>query len=65
MTEQWTKSSYSGGQGNCIEWAPSRTATTDVVPVRDSKHPHGPALHFDTAAWTTFITNVKAGNFTA
>ncbi|MER0242964.1 DUF397 domain-containing protein [Streptomyces sp. HSW2009] len=66
MTEQaWVKSSYSGGQGECVEWAPNLTAATATVPVRDSKDPHGPALHFDTAAWTAFVTDIKAGNFTA
>ncbi|MER0246532.1 DUF397 domain-containing protein [Streptomyces sp. HSW2009] len=67
MTEQvWVKSSYSGGDGGeCIEWAPNHAAVTGAVPVRDSKDPHGPALHFDTAAWTAFVTDVKAGNFTA
>lgn len=32
-----------------------------VVPVRDSKVPHGPALHFDTATWAAFIGELKAG----
>lgn len=25
----------------------------------------GPALHFDTAAWTVFTTSIKAGHFGA
>ncbi|MDX2574319.1 DUF397 domain-containing protein [Streptomyces scabiei] len=33
-----------------------------VVPVRDSKVPHGPALCFDTASWTAFIGELKAGH---
>ncbi|MEV6615431.1 DUF397 domain-containing protein [Streptomyces sp. NPDC051051] len=32
-----------------------------VVPVRDSKVPHGPALCFETAAWAAFIGELKAG----
>ncbi|MEU9172033.1 DUF397 domain-containing protein [Streptomyces sp. NPDC048420] len=32
-----------------------------VVPVRDSKVPHGPALCFEAAAWTVFIGELKAG----
>ncbi|GGP49915.1 hypothetical protein GCM10010247_23280 [Streptomyces calvus] len=32
-----------------------------VVPVRDSKAPHGPALCFDSASWTAFIGELKAG----
>ncbi|GAA2539136.1 MULTISPECIES: DUF397 domain-containing protein [Streptomyces] len=31
-----------------------------VVPVRDSKTPHGPALCFGTASWTAFIGELKA-----
>ncbi|WP_260216007.1 DUF397 domain-containing protein [Streptomyces gossypii] len=33
-----------------------------VVPVRDSKNPHGPALVFGTAAWSSFVTAAKAGD---
>ncbi|MCX4235747.1 DUF397 domain-containing protein [Streptomyces sp. NPDC020707] len=32
-----------------------------VVPVRDSKVPHGSALCFGTASWTAFIGELKAG----
>ncbi|MER5913695.1 DUF397 domain-containing protein [Streptomyces sp. NPDC001982] len=32
-----------------------------VVPVRDSKVPHGPALTFGPAVWTTFIGELKTG----
>lgn len=32
----------------------------DVVPVRDSKNPHGPALVLAGAAWTAFIAGVVA-----
>ncbi|MFJ4704800.1 DUF397 domain-containing protein [Streptomyces anulatus] len=31
-----------------------------VVPVRDSKNPHGPALVLPAAAWTAFIAGVVA-----
>ncbi|MBC3985629.1 DUF397 domain-containing protein [Streptomyces sp. AC536] len=61
----WAKSSYSGVEANaCVEWAPTQAATTGAVPVRDSKDPHGPALTFEPAAWSAFITAVKAGDFT-
>ncbi|MFD5000455.1 DUF397 domain-containing protein [Streptomyces buecherae] len=66
MTEQvWVKSSYSGGEGECVEWAPGRVAATGTVPVRDSKDPHGPALRFDASAWSAFVAGVKAGDFDA
>ncbi|WP_319126529.1 DUF397 domain-containing protein [Streptomyces europaeiscabiei] len=32
-----------------------------VVPVRDSKIPHGPALCFGAASWAAFIGELKAG----
>ncbi|MDX3378213.1 DUF397 domain-containing protein [Streptomyces sp. ME02-6991-2A] len=31
-----------------------------VVPVRDSKNPHGPALVLPATAWTAFIDAVDA-----
>ncbi|MFE5395170.1 DUF397 domain-containing protein [Streptomyces sp. NPDC056568] len=50
---QWRKSSYSSGTGGeCVE------VTDDLpglVPVRDSKNPHGPALVFPSAAWSAFV----------
>ncbi|MER0243032.1 DUF397 domain-containing protein [Streptomyces sp. HSW2009] len=66
MTAQWLKSSYSSPNGgNCVEWAPSEVAGSGVVPVRDSKDPHGPALTFGTAVWSAFVGAVKAGDFDA
>ncbi|WP_405471419.1 DUF397 domain-containing protein [Streptomyces canus] len=32
-----------------------------VVPVGDSKVPHGPVLCFEAASWTAFIGELKAG----
>ncbi|ANZ18180.1 DUF397 domain-containing protein [Streptomyces noursei] len=62
---EWVKSSYSNGDGGgCIEWAPAHT-TAGTVPVRDSKDPHGPALRFGTAAWSSFVTVVKGGELSA
>jgi hypothetical protein len=53
----WRKTSYSAGQGNCVEVAPLR----DGVAVRDSKNPSGPVLRFGTDAWQAFVSNIKAG----
>ncbi|MER0240799.1 DUF397 domain-containing protein [Streptomyces sp. HSW2009] len=58
----WRKSTYSNGQTNCIEVADDHFG---VMPVRDSKDPHGPALVFEAAAWTAFVTSIKAGDFDA
>ncbi|KIZ14493.1 DUF397 domain-containing protein [Streptomyces natalensis] len=60
---EWIKSSYSQGNGgDCIEWAPA-FAVSGVVPVRDSKDPHGPALTFESSAWSAFVSAAKAGKF--
>ncbi|MFI5617560.1 DUF397 domain-containing protein [Streptomyces sp. NPDC051567] len=62
---RWVKSSYSGGGGTCVEWAPSNVAATGVVPVRDSKDPSGPVLAFPAAAFASFTASVKAGTLGA
>ncbi|MFH8630276.1 DUF397 domain-containing protein [Streptomyces lydicus] len=55
----WRKSSYSNGQGaECVEVADGHPG---LVPVRDSKRPHGPAVAFPTSSWVSFITAVKNG----
>ncbi|WP_413799360.1 DUF397 domain-containing protein [Streptomyces iranensis] len=57
----WVKSTYSNGDGgNCIEWAPE-FSTADMIPVRDSKIPGGPALLFSASSWSSFISAVKGG----
>ncbi|MFI0939497.1 DUF397 domain-containing protein [Streptomyces sp. NPDC021020] len=56
----WRKSTYSSGAGgDCVEVADGLS----VIPVRDSKDPEGPALTFAPAAWTAFISDVKAGRY--
>lgn len=52
----WHRSTYSGGQGDCVEVADN---VPHVVPVRDSKHPTGPTLTFSTHAWNTFLTQLR------
>ncbi len=58
----WRKSSYSGNGGNCVEIAPD---FVDLLPVRDSKDPEGPALVFPADAWRSFVAAVQAGEFGA
>jgi hypothetical protein len=55
----WRRSSYSGGQGNCVEVADTPAA----IGVRDSKDPAGPVLVFTRTGWQAFVTRVKAGDF--
>ncbi|MFJ2159590.1 DUF397 domain-containing protein [Streptomyces sp. NPDC087856] len=50
---RWRKSSYSNGTGgDCVE---VHDDLPGVVPVRDSKVPHGPALLIAAAAWAPFV----------
>jgi hypothetical protein len=60
-TATWQKSSYSNNEGgNCVEVA---DGLPRIVPVRDSKNPHGPALVFPAGTWSAFVAGVKAGDF--
>lgn len=52
----WRKSSYSdGGASNCVEIADGHAG---LVPVRDSKVPHGPVLVFGAVSWASFVTEL-------
>ncbi|WP_033333987.1 MULTISPECIES: DUF397 domain-containing protein [Streptomyces] len=53
----WRKSSYSNGQGGCVEVDDSRPGT-----VRDSKDPDGPVLTFPASSWGVFIAAIRAGD---
>ncbi|MGW4494853.1 DUF397 domain-containing protein [Streptomyces sp. NPDC004376] len=53
----WRKSSYSGGSGGeCLEVADAHPA---LIPVRDSKDPHGPKLLLQPEAWSAFVEGIK------
>lgn len=59
----WRKSSYSNQDGGqCVEVSDDFVA---VVPVRDSKNPHGPALAFGASGWASFVSAVKLGTLGA
>lgn len=60
-TDRWVKSSYSGGNGACVE---VRSPSVQAVAVRDSKNPSGPALGFEPTAWSTFVGAVDSGALT-
>ncbi len=52
----WRASSYSGGQGDCVEVA---DGVPGVVPVRDSKRPAGPVLAFPSDTWAAFVDRLR------
>ncbi|MFD6434853.1 DUF397 domain-containing protein [Streptomyces venezuelae] len=55
----WRKSSYSNSDGGqCVEVSDDFAA---VVPVRDSKAPHGPVLVFPAADWASFVSALRGG----
>ena len=54
----WRKSSYSGNSGGqCVEVG----AADQLIAVRDSMDPQGPALAFGPQDWRRFTDRVKAG----
>jgi len=58
----WRKSSYSNPDGGqCVEICEDFAA---VVPVRDSKHPHGPVLVFPAESWASFVSAATDGQLT-
>ncbi|WP_046469336.1 DUF397 domain-containing protein [Allosalinactinospora lopnorensis] len=56
----WHKSRLSNPNGNCVEIA--RLPDGEVA-VRNSRHPHGPALIYTPAEITAFVQGAKAGDF--
>ncbi|MYV45636.1 DUF397 domain-containing protein [Streptomyces sp. SID2888] len=55
---RWRRSSYSNANGGeCVEIA---EGFPGVVPVRDSKDPHGPVLVVPAVAWDAFLGSLKA-----
>ncbi|MFD4373930.1 DUF397 domain-containing protein [Streptomyces sp. NPDC058486] len=57
-TDNWTKSSYSGGNGACVEVKSPAVAAIDV---RDSKAPQGPSISFGPGSWNAFVGQVSNG----
>ncbi|MGX9887097.1 DUF397 domain-containing protein [Streptomyces sp. NPDC002276] len=55
----WRKSSYSNQDGGACVEVSDDFAT--VVPVRDSKVPHGRLLVFPAGGWTSFVSAIRNG----
>lgn len=56
----WRKSRHSGAIGNCVEVAP---LDGGEIAMRNSRHPHGPALIYTRAEMAAFVAGVKDGEF--
>ncbi|MER7794623.1 DUF397 domain-containing protein [Streptomyces sp. NPDC097640] len=56
----YRKSSYSGGENNCVEIA---DMSNNGRAVRDSKAQRGPHLTFTGGAWQAFLLSVKRRDF--
>ncbi|WP_435588968.1 DUF397 domain-containing protein [Micromonospora chalcea] len=54
----WRKATRSNNGGECVEVADN---LSDVVGLRDSKDPEGPALRIAPQAWYSFVAGVKGG----
>ncbi|WP_328720030.1 DUF397 domain-containing protein [Streptomyces sp. NBC_00247] len=54
-TDMWTKSSYSGGNGACVE---VKSPVALSIAVRDSKVTEGPSITFVPGAWNAFVRDV-------
>ncbi|WP_413801170.1 DUF397 domain-containing protein [Streptomyces iranensis] len=59
----WRTSSYTAGNGNCVEVAP--IPGTSGIAVRDSKNREYPAARFTGPAWATFAAAAGDGTLTS
>lgn len=59
-SQNWTKSSHSWGNSNCVEVS---GLSRDFIKVRDSKNPEGPVLGFTPMEWEAFVGSVRNGKF--
>lgn len=54
----WRSSSYSSGNGQCVEVA---YGSPGEVPLRDGKCPDGPVLAFSRDGWESFVAFLHDG----
>ncbi len=59
--EEWTKSSRSGTNADCVELM-LRPSTGQVM-VRDSKDPDGAQLALDLGSYRELLAAIRAGHF--
>jgi hypothetical protein len=60
LVSGWRKSSYSGGNGACVE-AATLGGQNGKVGVRDTQLEDSPVLMFPSGAWREFAGRLKAG----
>ncbi|MEU1017688.1 DUF397 domain-containing protein [Streptomyces sp. NPDC005900] len=58
VSHMWVKSSYSTGNGACVE---VKSPQATGIAVRDSKVTEGPVLAFPADSWNAFVTEVSRG----
>ncbi|MFE6158622.1 DUF397 domain-containing protein [Streptomyces sp. NPDC056486] len=54
-TNTWVKSSYSTGNGACVE---VKSPIASAISIRDSKVIAGPVLAFPSDSWRAFVSEV-------
>jgi hypothetical protein len=58
---KWVRSRHSGPTGgNCVEVA---FLAGGEIAMRNSRHPHGPALIFTRSEWDAFLGGARDGEF--
>ncbi|MYW69299.1 DUF397 domain-containing protein [Streptomyces sp. SID8379] len=58
--DSWIKSSYSTGNGACVE---VKSPVLHAIAVRDSKVTEGPSIGFAPDSWNAFVHEVSTGAF--
>lgn len=60
LAASWRKSTYSGANGNCVEFAALEDGT---VAMRNSRDPQGPAIIYTRAEIGALLAGAKDGEF--
>lgn len=58
LSEEWAKSLYSAGHGECVEARRQSNTTAVRADVRDSQNPHAGYLTFSHSEWATLLNTL-------